>query len=451
MKKIIFTIILCCSCVLNAGWFGLTKDKTTAELLTEKIENEKRLENEKIENEKRLEIERIETEKKIKICKENLSKDLATFENISKKYYFLQNTDEEENILKQYKGIAINESLLRLTQTDSLMEYMQIILSEIRKTKKELEQNKISIEEFSKKINGLIFAWTVPYEILSTKNIFDHSITGLAPLVYKNINKKTYNNYENFIKEIRIKLLPDIVFFIENAYESTEKVCYTDNEFNLSGYYDSNIYTNGRTSLFNEKGHMSIIFNRIENSNDESVGTIDKAKIKVLNNPFNDEWYMMIREYIKIQDRFYKIKKEINKIIDSLSKVDNAEKIVVKMEENLILSDSLYRKLDALVRYNVIGLPLAIYSDIYTFEIRNAQGIFNDDEEKIAEIALKYNQTCANMQKYVSSEFTRNKFLQVVKLIKKELKDEEYQEIVTSAKLSQDWLNMLNKVKVENK
>jgi len=455
MRKVIFATILCCSCVLNAGWLGLTKDKTPAELEIERIETERILE-----------IERIETEKKIKICIENTINSLGGSRTILNKYYFLQNIANEKSVLRQYKNIEIKESLIKLTNADSLVEYMQIVLSDIRKSKRDLENNKISLEEFSKKINSLIFAWTVPYEILSTKNVYDHSLSGLASSVYKNIDKKTYVNYEKFIASIipRNIMLTGFSNGIYSTMEEVESVCTDDNNYDVYTWFrayfstrfnedEASFFVEEKLNIYDESGHVSILFNEIEKNEDLNISNhpINEEKTMVLNDPFNDEWYMMIRKYIKLQDKFYKIKSEINKIANSLSNIDGTEKIVTKIEENLILSDSLYRKLNAIVRYNVIGLPLAIYSDIYTLEIAKAKGLFNDDEEQIAKIALKYNQSCANMQKYVSSEFTRNKFLQIVKIIKKELKEKEYKEIVTNAKLSQDWLNMLNKVKVENK
>ncbi len=69
----------------------------------------------------------------------------------------------------------------------------------------------------------------------------------------------------------------------------------------------------------------------------------------------------------------------------------------------------------------------------------------------MGDIAIAYNKACANMQKYMVSEFAINKVMRITRALKKEFNDDEWKEVKTRAKLTQDWFNMLNKVKISNK
>ncbi len=464
MKKIIITFVFLFSGITNAAWFGMVNDKTH-----EQIEEEK-----------------IEAQKKITICVKNIAIELEKEKNILKKYYFLQNSVAEKNVLKQYNKIEVLPLPNRLFDAESLIEYMYRVMSEINLAKKLFSENKITQEVFIKKINSLIFSWTVPYEILATENIYNHSLMKGAKVLYENINKDIYLDYKKFIfkispKNIKILLLPNGIYVPQSELKRSCERFMTGSlsveperasSFfsgigrggSVEGFSDSfskrffensdTFFLDEKIKEYDEKGHISIIFDGIENKITESAYPMDEEKIIIFNNPFNDEWYLMIREYIALQDKFYELNVEINKIILALSKIhsQNIEKNISEMEKNLIISDLLYRKLDGIVRYNIIGLPLAIYSDVYRNEINKVSGLWGmgKDEDEIRNIALKYNQTCANMQKYVASDFTKKKFLNTVRVIKESMDDKEYNELKMSAKLSQDWLNMLNKVKVTN-
>ena len=173
--------------------------------------------------------------------------------------------------------------------------------------------------------------------------------------------------------------------------------------------------------------------------------------MSIIDNPLNDSWYFMIREYTELQDNFYNSKKEIDKIIKILSVLPDAEKEIAILKQNIFDVDALYRKLDGVVRYNIIELPVVIYADLYSIQLGEAKEWYDDDERIIEDIAVAYNKSCANMQQYISSEFALERALHTLRLIKKELNEEELEQAKTRAKMTQDWLNMLNKVEVKNK
>ena len=465
MKKIIIAFVFLFSGTVHSAWFGLVEDKTPEQIAAEKIE----------------------MKKKVDICFKDISLEWDKYKSIVKNYYFFQNRTDENGIIKQYKKINVEMLPKRLFESESLTEYMHRVMSEIILNEKLFSENKMTRDVFVKKINSLIFSWTVPYEILATENIYNHSLMDEKKELYKNINRTTYLDYRKFI----FKIIPKVdgtlnskidgeavlgTFFPESALQEVCKsyldgiisddepesvvelfLSYALIAFNEHFFENvsSDFLLNENFTKYKEKGHVSIIFNDSNDELNKSDDQTGEEKSIILNNPFNDEWYLMIREYIVLQEKFYEIKAEINKIILALAKLpsSNIEKVVSDMERKLIVSDSLYRKLDAIVRYNIIGLPLAIYSDVFSHEIVANSSVLGmgGDEDKVREIALKYNQSCANMQKYVASDFTKNKFLNTVKIIKKQLDEKEYEELKMSAKLSQDWLNMLNKVKVTNK
>ena len=180
-------------------------------------------------------------------------------------------------------------------------------------------------------------------------------------------------------------------------------------------------------------------------------GDIETHKGVSVNTIFlNDDWYFMIRDYMQIQDSFYQSKKEIEKIIKILVDMPGYEKEVAILKNSLIHVDSLYRKLDEIVRYNIIDVPISVYSDIYNIKFNEAKGWINDNEAVMSEIAVAYNKSCANIQRYVATESIKEKLVSITKRFKSEFDADEWEEIKSRAKLTQDWFNMLNKIKVQN-
>jgi len=175
------------------------------------------------------------------------------------------------------------------------------------------------------------------------------------------------------------------------------------------------------------------------------------SEIDIIGFPLNDNWYLMIREYMELQDDFYQMKKKLDKIIKILTLLPNTEREVAMLKQDLFSVDALYRKFDETVRYNIIDLPISIYSDLYYIKFNKAKSLFKDNKKEMEDIAIAYNKSCANMQKYMVSAFAINKVMRVTRLIKQEFNEDEWKEVKTRAKLTQDWFNMLNKVEIKNK
>jgi hypothetical protein len=157
------------------------------------------------------------------------------------------------------------------------------------------------------------------------------------------------------------------------------------------------------------------------------------AFLNIDDNPLNDSWYMMIREYMELQNNFYSIKKGIANVIKVLSNHDREKKYIAELKVDMIKVDSLYRKLDEIVRYNIIDLPVSIYSDLYRIKFNRYKKWYNDDEEKMVDVAVNFNKACANMQKYMVSDFGIRKVIKTTSTMKSEFDEEkEWKEIQAS-------------------
>ena len=229
-----------------------------------------------------------------------------------------------------------------------------------------------------------------------------------------------------------------------------------------SGYFDKDVddYLSDSIASVLDLSKDKIIdgVKRVSGDSDLFGGAIlfDKSTdlskgVSVVGNPLNDSWYLMVREYMELQASFYKIKKEVYKVIKILDALPDTEKEVAILKGDIFDVDSLYRKLDEVVRYNVIDLPVSIYADLYYIELKKGKKWYNDNEENISDIAISYNKSCANMQKYMVSEFAINRVMKVTRALKKEFSEEGWGEVKAKAKLTQDWFNMLNKIQISNK
>ena len=433
---------------------------------------------------------------KLNTCIRSLEERLPQYGLFLEQNYMDVNKRNEAKILLSYrklnnKGISsklqsvMNESTLKkLTSSTSALEYTNIILSELKKIQKKLKQNDpANLDNLIQQTEFLMYAWTAPMEILSTKDIYNESLLGLSAALYKNLNKGNFTNYTEFIYSMlfvnmineNIVVKKDTAINGMSKYmtlgisalaglstsedkKGLEEVCkevlssYTDTSANE--YLAKNI----ASTLGIDKEKLDKDISAISKKNNlfESAVLFDKNvknlnEVSIIDNPLNDSWYIAIREYMELQDDFYKMKKEIDKIIKILTVLPDTERKVAILKQGLFDVDALYRKFDETVRYNIIDLPVSIYADLYYIEFRKGKKWYDDDEKAMGDIAVAYNKACANMQKYMVSEFAINKVMRITRTLKKEFNEDEWKEVKTRAKLTQDWFNMLNKVKIENK
>ena len=342
--------------------------------------------------------------------------------------HILVNKKLEPHLLKAYKKLAqkgiskelstsLDEKLSqKLKNAPAELAYMNYVISGLKNIQRGLkENNKDALENYINQTKYLMFAWTLPFEILATKNIVDQSLFGNTADFYQNEKKVIYGNYSMFINSLvylKVNATNDKALALKLLNKSI-----SDKESASPIFY--------------------IPFNEFSNAD-------------LINMPLNDDWYSMIRIYKELQDGFYKSKKEVKKIIKILEVLPDTEIVRSELQNYMYDVDKLYRSLDRMARHTVFSVPISLYTDIYTDKFKEEKGLFNDDEDGIADIAVSFNEACANMQKYLADRKVMAKVLKLNKKIKKEFKDEHWKEVVTRAKLGQDWLNMLNKVEIRN-
>jgi len=495
MKKQIISLSLCCTCILNAGWLDDAKAKlnrtydATAAKTSEAYHSAKN----KYANYTK---EQKEAHKaKITKCSNDLKEKLPQYGLFLEQNYMDVNKRNEDKILTSYiklkaKNVSSElqsympeESLRKLTNATSTLEFTNIVLSELKRVQSELKHNNSEeLKSLIKQTEFLMYAWTVPLELFSTKKIYDNSLLNISDSLYKNITKENYQNYTEFIysmidfnlinENIIVKKDSDLEGLLKTTPVAT-LVLGLPNSEDTKGLRaiceeitDSIIEKDAKTYLLEnisatldiEQSKIDKMLDEIAKNNNIFEGpvlfnkNIEKLhEVAIVDNPLNDSWYLMIREYMELQDDFYKMKKEIDKIIKILTILPDSEKQIAQLKQNLFDVDALYRKFDETVRYNIIDLPVSIYADLYFIEFRKGKKWYDDDEKAMGDIAIAYNKSCANMQKYMVSEFAINKVMRITRTLKKEFNEDEWKEIKTRAKLTQDWFNMLNKVQITNK
>lgn len=493
MRKKLIALSLCSCCLLNAGVLEDAKNKVI-ESVNENINKNVDSAKEKLNDYNKEKDEK--KKEKLNLCVEEIKTDLPKYALFLEQYYLKTNKNAEDKLLSSYEqlkkeGIStelkafVDEGLLeKLSNSKSLLEYSNIILSSLKSIQEELKENdKERLDSLIKQTQFLMFAWTAPFELYSTKKVYDKSLLDITSKLFTNIDKSKYDNYSKFLYSLMISntlnesitikkdtalsgvakaslYIYSFGFISPNSEDKKglETVC-TELIENTYLKEPKEIILENLASLLNIKKDLIVSeMDRISKNDNLFEGSVlfDKKnakleEINIISNPLQDNWYFMIREYMEIQDDFYKNKKEVDKIIEILNVLPDTENKIAILKEDIFKVDSLYRKLDELVRFNIIDLPISIYADLYANELLKAKKWYNDDEEHLSKLAVTYNQSCANLQKYMLSPVTIDKVLRVTKEMKSEFKEAEWEEVKTRAKLTQDWLNMLNKVKIENK
>ena len=437
-----------------------------------------------------------EKKEELETCIFKLEESLPKYGLFLEKNYMDISQNNELKILNSYSRLSNikklstqnkidNQLMVKLYSSESTLEYIAIILKELKKIEKDLkENNPLRLNELVTRTEFLMYAWTTPMELFSSKRIYESSLLGLSKKLYKHIKKDSYRKYTEFIysmlninlinqnimvkKDTSLDAIPKFYFSKKISGETVaptiqdkkalESICLEVLDSILDKTPNEYLFTNIVSTLDIDKEKLEKGITEISKNNYLFESPIFFERnfknlnlINIIDNPLNDSWYLVIREYMELQDSFYKMKAELEKITKILEILPNTEKKVALLKQNSFDIDALYRKFDEMVRYNIIDLPISIYADIYFIEFKKGKKWYNDDEKAMGNIAIAYNKACANMQKYMVSEFAINKVMKITKALKKEFSDDEWKEVKTRAKLTQDWFNMLNKVKINNK
>ncbi len=434
----------------------------------------------------------------IETCESRLKVKMQKLPKFLEFYYMGEIMTNEKSVLQEYKKLdkakifsKLKNSMdpkfiQKLLKSQNVINFHRLIIDKLKSIEVKLKKNEPdNLNGLIKEVEFLMFAWTIPMEILSTKKIYDNSLLGLTNHFYKSLDKEVFIDYNKYIYTLfdniivenidtveNLSVTPEIKYAIVQYTHGMTTSSITENTqhevIEICNLYDRIELLGGDSSWEYATVFQSIdgVFNLDTDINDKSVEFISQKEIfspaiifhkssfmelDIENNPLSDEWYMMIRKYIVLQKYFYMMKKEIQKIINILEILPDSIEYASNLETKLIYSDKLYRKLDEIVRYNVFDLPVLIYSDLFSLSFKKNKGWLNDNEKGLSDSAIGYNKVCGNMQQYMVKDFTIKKVMKTTKVMRKEFDDLEWKEILTRAKLSQDWFNMLNKVSIKNK
>ena len=497
MRKKIIVMSIACSCILYAGWVDDVKakadnvyEKSTTSIKESVAEVKTKYENHTKEK-------AIEEQHELDVCVGKFQEQIPAYGLFLEKHYMNVNSRGERKILNSYKKLrndGVSADLVKnidpvlikkLKNSKSLLEFSSSIISALKVVEKELKKNdKSKLDELTKQVQFLMFAWTTPMEIMSTDNLYNDSLLGLSEDLYQSSTKRNYENYSKFIYSLLyVNLINENVIIkkdtaltgglkvlflgglgilgaTSNDTKGIENICKDLIDGHTLKKEPETIVLNNFSKMLNiDKEKLEEEIKKIIKKNNLytrpkmfSQKIKDLNEVNLVDNPLSDNWYIMVREYMALQDDFYAMKKEISNVIKILNIIPDAENKMATIKQNLFEVDALYRKYDEVVRYNIIDLPISIYADLFYLEFRKGKKWYNDDENAMSNIAVAYNKSCANMQKYMVSEYTINKVIRTQKTFKSEFDEEtEWKEIITRAKLTQDWFNMLNKVEIKNK
>ena len=192
MRKKIIVLSLCCSVLLNAGWLDDAKAKAsqaydstksyTSEIYKDSIKKYDNYTKEQKE----------EYEAKITKCSNDLKEILPQYSIFLEQNYMDINKRNENKILTSYtklkaKNISFDlqenmpkESMAKLTNSTSALEFTNIVLSELKRVQSELKQNNPKkIKSLIKQTEFLMYAWTTPLELFSSKKIYVFCVCGV--------------------------------------------------------------------------------------------------------------------------------------------------------------------------------------------------------------------------------------------------------------------------------
>jgi hypothetical protein len=214
MRKKLIALSLCSCCLLNAGVLEDAKNKVI-ESVNENINKNVDSAKEKLNDYNKEKDEK--KKEKLNLCVEEIKTDLPKYALFLEQYYLKTNKNAEDKLLSSYEqlkkeGIStelktfVDEGLLeKLSNSKSLLEYSNIILSSLKSIQEELKENdKERLDSLIKQTQFLMFAWTAPFELYSTKKVYDKSLLDITSKLFTNIVNSKYDNYSKFLYSLMI-------------------------------------------------------------------------------------------------------------------------------------------------------------------------------------------------------------------------------------------------------
>jgi hypothetical protein len=340
-----------------------------------------------------------------------------------------------ENLMEQhgdeldYDLDKLMEQSLQLNRVD---EIELIYTSWIRSFAAKIIENGYLTENEAKSLVYALHYWAYIYAAVTiTDDDLDvnKTIQGMSYVYSQNLWKtETYVNFEKLLEKYT------------NAHKEASGI--SDKEFSLGketykivqGLY-----------LFSPDQRM-----------DETPPAIAKRAVEpykaAIPNYFPDTWYMMVKEYVGIQNTFYNanrlghdlIKKFSPLVSFSQNSYREHSKAVALLSAYLNVAELYFKKLDTMLRYYIFDLPaFGLYK--YSYYRVRASKHWLDDKDEIKRALLDF----AKIRefKFTVSPEADDWRAKTTKEFKRSFDEKEYEEMVARSKLSKEWYNLLPQVK----
>jgi len=165
-----------------------------------------------------------------------------------------------------------------------------------------------------------------------------------------------------------------------------------------------------------------------------------------------NEWYLMMRQYADMQDAFYRMRELRKKVIEHYARNQGTPGPSTKAhDENLAVlinygfKDDLYfKKLDAVVRYEIFDAPVQNFCWHSILRCKGAQHWIND-KQKMDNALLDF--TSLKQFKFTVSPLTDEMLLWTRKTFKRNYTEQEYKEIEARVKIGKEWYDLFPKIK----
>lgn len=162
----------------------------------------------------------------------------------------------------------------------------------------------------------------------------------------------------------------------------------------------------------------------------------------------NEQWQAMRQTLSIYTDELDRLVNDMQKYVSSEGVKDGASRRIV--ENVLANTRNDYQGAEKYLDYAIYDLPFALLTYKARARMKDCQGFFNDDEEKMKEVWTDYALAVSDkdMLRNLRTWYSASSYLELIRLLKKELWEGDFKEFCKQTRLYK--INRVNKGKVEN-
>jgi tetratricopeptide (TPR) repeat protein len=151
------------------------------------------------------------------------------------------------------------------------------------------------------------------------------------------------------------------------------------------------------------------------------------------------QWKEATMDYSRLKSRYKECMSLLNKYIQREKRAGQLSSTALsRLTQANILLENYFIYIDKIYRAFLFDSPMKLNLINFELRIKFAKSLFNDNEEKIQEVGRQYSKLTPVL-KYIVLDNTHRDWEALAKNIKKELDDEEFQELKQEAKTLPNW------------